>query len=179
MALGSDSRLGGTPTSRQTLAPPATSSPAAATRSVRYGAPQGDDNPLADFKNNRMAAAAGSAQGAIREMDRAGMSRGKGQRYASEIAEAGADADARSDVAQAELGFAQQNAMSRQAFDNMKANERLNTEGLLEQLRSNSRQQQLAKQGWMQDLYETMGRGLFAHNQMQLDMSPLWRRLLS
>lgn len=180
MALGSDAGLRGTPTNRSTMAPPASGSAPPAGRSQRYsGAPVADDSPLSDYKNNRMAAAAGSSQGAIREMDRAGISRGKGQRYAADIAEASADADARSDVAQAEMGVAQQNAMARQAYDNMRKNENLNTEGLLEQLRSNRRSEQLAKQGWMQDLYETMRRGQFGLDDMQLDMSPLWRRLLS
>lgn len=178
MALGADSRLGGAPVSRQTFAPPG--SKPAPSQSVRYsGAPQADDRATADFENNRMAEAAGSAQGAIREMDRAGISRGKGQQYASSIAEAGAMADATTDVARMNAGVQQQNAMARQSYENMKKNERLNTEGLLENLRSNSRQEQLAKQGWMQDLYEAMRRGQFGLNQMQLDMSPLWKSLFS
>lgn len=180
MALGSDTSLRGTPVNKATMMPPATGSAPPAGRSQRYmGAPQADDNPLADFTNNRMAQAAGGAQAAIREMDKAGMSRGKGQRYAADIAEAAADADARGDVAQAEMGMAQQNAAARQAYGNMRKNENLNTEGLLEQLRSNRRTEQLAQQGWRQDLYETMRRGQFGLDQMRMDMSPLYRRLLS
>lgn len=178
MALGSDARLGGQQPYRQTFAP----KPAAPSqgRTVRYsGAPQANDGAMADFKNNRMAQAAGAAQDAIREMDRAGVSRGKGQRYAAEVAEADADAGARGDVAKMEMGVAQQNAMARQSFENMKKNERLNTEGLLEQLRTSERSERMARQGWGQDLYEAVRRGQFNLDQMNLDMSPLWQRLFS
>lgn len=147
---------------------------------MRYsGAPQVDDSAVANYANDRMASAAGSAQGAIREMDRAGVSRGKGQRYTSEIAEAGADADARADVAKMGLEVGKQNAAARQAYDNMKTNERLNTEGLLESLRSSQASERMARQGWAQDLYEAVRRGQFGLDQMRLDMSPLWQRLFS
>ena len=178
MALGSDGRLGGAPRMNTTMSPPRQAPPAG--RSMRYtGAPQIDDSAVADYGNDRMAAAAGAAQGAVREMDRAGVSRGKGQRYASEIAEAGADADARADVAKMGLDVGRQNAAARQAYDNMKANERLNTQGLLENLRSSQASERLARQGWAQDLYEAVQRGQFGLDQMRLDMSPLWQRLFS
>lgn len=178
MALGSDGRLGAAPRMNTTMSPPRQSPSGGVSR--RYsGAPQVDDGAVSAYANDRMAQAAGAAQGAVQSMDRAGVSRGKGQRYASEFAEASADADARADVAKMQLGVAQQNATARQAYQNMKANERLNTEGLLENLRSNQANERMARQGWGQDLYEAVRRGQFGLDQMRLDMSPLWQRLFS
>lgn len=179
MALGSDTRMGPAPRLYTSMSPKPGSAPTRSPAQRYNGAPQINDSAVSSAANNRLAEAGGAAQGAIREMDRAGTSRGKGQQYAASIAEAAADADARSDVAKMEQGVAMQNAAARQSYDNMKKNERLSTEGLLEQLRGNDISERLARQGWGLDAYEALRRGQFGLDQMRLDMSPLWQRLFS
>lgn len=177
MAIGSDRRLGAAPRMNTTMGPPRAPSPTTAQPQKFSRAPQINDSAVSNMANNRLAEAAGSAQGAIREMDRAGVSRGKGQRYAADIAEASADADARGEVAAMEQGVAKSNALARQAYDNTRSNERLQMESLLESLRSGQASERLARQGWGQDLYETMRRGQFGLDGMQLDYSSLLARL--
>lgn len=177
MAIGSDMRLGSAPRLHSPIGPPRAPSPTTAQPQKFSRAPQINDTAVSNMANNRLAEAAGSAQGAIRELDRAGISRGKGQRYAADIAEAAADADARGEVAQMEQGVAKSNALARQAYDNAQSNERLQMESLLESLRNNQVGERLARRGWGQDLYEGMRRGEFGLDGMQLDYSSLLARL--
>ena len=178
MAIGSDRRLGAAPRMNTTMGPPRAPSPTTAQPQRFSRAPQVNDSAVSSMANNRLAEAAGTAQGAIREMDRAGVSRGKGQRYAAEIAEAAADADARGEVAQMEQGVAKSNAMSRQAYDNMRSNERMQMESLLESLRNSQASERLARQGWGQSMYEGMRQGQFGLDNINLDYSSLLARLL-
>lgn len=178
MAIGSDRRLGAAPRMNTTIGPPRSPSPTTAQPQRFSRAPQISDTAVSNMANNRLAESAGSAQGAIREMDRAGVSRGKGQRYAADIAEASADADARGEVAQMEQGVAKSNALSRQAYDNMRSSERLQMEGLLDSLRNNQASERLARQGWGQSLYEGMRQGQFGLDSINLDYSSLLARLL-
>lgn len=177
MAIGSDLTLGPAPKTNTPFGPPRSPAPTTAQPQRYSGAPRINDNAVADLANNRLAEAAGFGQGAIREMDRAGVSRGRGQRYAADIAEANADSEARGEVAKMEQGVANQNALARQQYDNTRANERLQMSGLLEGLRSNSVNERLARQGWGQDMYETQRRGQYGLDQMQLDYMPLLARL--
>lgn len=178
MALGSDRQLGAAPRMNTTIGPPRAPSPTTAQPQRFSRAPQINDSAVSDMANNRLAEAAGSAQGAIRQMDRAGISRGKGQRYAADIAEASADADARGEVAQMEQGVAKANSLARQTYDNTRANERLQTEGLLESLRNSQASERLARQGWGQGMYEAMRQGQFGLDNINLDYSSLLARLL-
>jgi hypothetical protein len=179
MAIGADYKVGQAPRLVNTMSPKPGSAPTGGPVQRYTGAPQINDNAVADAANNRLAQAAGARREAVGEMTRAGISRGKGHEYAGDIADEAALADARSDVAKMELGVSQQNAAARQSYDNMKKNERLSNDGLLEQLRSNDVSERLARQGWGLDAYEALRRGQFGLDQMRLDMSPLWKRLFS
>ncbi len=177
MAVGSDSRLGPVPRMNKPMGPPRPAAPTSQQPRRYSGAPQVNDNAMADMANNRLAEAVGAGRSARSAMDRAGISRGKGHQYAADMAEAASDAQARAEVAQMEQGAAKQNSLSRQAYDNMRSNERLQYDGLLENLRSNQASERTARRGWGQDLYETMRRGQFGLDGIQLDYMPLLARL--
>lgn len=171
MAIGAD----------LTLAPPKKAAPApmqrAASRPSAGMPPMIADSAVQDVVNNTLAGSAGSGALAMKEMDRAGVSRGKGQQYRADIAQADADATARSGAVKAEMGAAAANANARNSYDMLMENERLSNAGLLEGLRSSSAMERLARQGRSQDMYEAQRRGQFGLDSIYLDYSPLLQGL--
>lgn len=135
------------------------------------------DRAVQAAANNQMSAGYGAREMTLADSDRRGVSRGKGQQYAAQTAQEAADAKASAGAAATEMGAAAANAGARQAYDNMLANERLNTAGLLEGLRSNSAMERLAQRGRGQDMYEAIRRGQFGLDQQQLDFTPLLQGL--
>lgn len=136
------------------------------------------DGAVQDQVNNLMAAGAGQKRTALTGMDRAGISRGKGQRQMADFAAAGADVQARSGAAEAEMQAASQNANARNAYENTRDNERMMAGGLLENLRNMQAMERLTKKGFQQDMYETDRRGQFGLDSQYLDLSPLLSALL-
>jgi len=137
-----------------------------------------DDRRVADQKNNLLAGSAGAGQVALQSMDRAGVSRGKGQQFRADLAQAGADVEASAGAEQAEMGASMANRSAAQAYDTTMQGERLANAGLLENLRAASLRERYAKQGWQQDLFEAMRRGQFGLDSIYLDTSPLIDALL-
>lgn len=132
-----------------------------------------NDNAVSAMANNQRAAGVGAGRMALAESDRAGMSRGKGQQYLADIAEAGATAAGNNAANMTESGAGIADANAQRAFENTASNERLSNAGLLEGLRNNKAMERLAGRGWQQDIYEAMRRGRFGLDQQQLDYTPL------
>jgi hypothetical protein len=131
------------------------------------------DSAVAGQVNNIFAGAAGSGRAAMQSMDRAGISRGKGQQLRSDMTQAGADVQAATGAAQTEMGAADSNNRARQAYDVAMRSEQIGNSGLLESLRASKAREGVAKQGWQQDLVEAMRRGQLGLDSIQLDTSPL------
>lgn len=167
MAIGLDSSL---PKQR----PPVLAKPGSQQQpSMPTRAPQIADRTVQAAANNAYESGAGARQMAVNEMARPGVSRGKGHQYYGDVAQSAADTKGATDAAGLEMGAAQSNAAARLAYDNTMKQEQLANAGLLEQLRSNSSAERLAKQGWQQDLYETLMRGQMGLDSMYLDKTPL------
>lgn len=189
MAIGSDLTLGGGtfspgPPKPPPLSWPTKQQPATATgkagQSNPYGrAPGGiGDDISQSAENNAMAGSAGVGMASLQGMDRAGVSRGKGQRSRADVAQAGADIGGRMQSQQIQQGIASANAKNQQGYEHSMRMEQLGNQGLLEGLRSQGARERLAGQGWTQDIYEALANGRFSLDQMQLDMSPLLRSLM-
>lgn len=146
--------------------------------SYGYRPPMISDSAVQGAVNNQLEAGFGVGAATLRGSDRAGISRGKGQRYMADIAQAGADAQGRAAAAQTEMGASSANAAAESAYRNTMQNERLSNEGLLEGLRHAGSMEGIAKQGWQQNLYEQMRRGRFGLDSQQLDWTPLLQSLL-
>lgn len=169
MALGADMSL-----------PSKTQSPLRGNGVPAFGAqpPMVNDNRVSDQRNNLLAGSAGAGRVAMQGMDRAGLSRGRGQQLRSDMAQAGADIEASSAAQQTEMGAANANRSARQSYENTMRGEQLANAGLLENLRSNNVRERLAKQGLQQDMYEAMRRGQFGLDSIYLDKTPLIEALL-
>jgi hypothetical protein len=111
-------------------------------------------------------------------MDRAGVSRGKGQQYMADAAQADADATGQAAAANTEFGAGMANISASRAYENAMRGEQLQNAGLLENLRSASAQESQSARGLGQNLYESVARGRANLNNMQLDyISPLLQKL--
>lgn len=175
MAIGADSSLPSA--SKSPLRQPAPA-PMQKTPSLGYQPPMINDAKVADQSNNIFAGSAGAGRAAMQSMDRAGISRGKGQQFRADMAQAGADVQAASGAAQLDMDVADANARTRQAYDTTMRGEQLANAGLLENLRAAKVRERTAGQGWQQDLFEAMRRGQFGMDSIQLDTSPLIDSLL-
>lgn len=169
MALGADMSL-----------PSRNQSPLRGKSVPTFGAqpPMMDDRRVSDQRNNLLAGAAGAGRVAMQGMDRAGVSRGRGQQLRSDMAQASADVEASTAAQQADMGASNANRAARQSYENTMRGEQVANAGLLENLRSNTVRERLAKQGWQQDLYEAMRRGQFGLDSIYLDKTPLIDALL-
>lgn len=178
MAIGADNSLRFK--SPSGLVP--TRGPAAPQQSQAAGSPfrryAMNDNAVAAMANNQRAAGVGAGRQALSDSDRAGMSRGKGQQYLADIAEAGATASANAAANATEAGAGMADTNAQRAYENASANERLSSSGLLEGLRNTRAMEGQAGRGWQQNLMEAMRRGQFGLDQQQLDYTPLLGRLL-
>lgn len=141
-------------------------------------APRIDDRRVADQTNN-LYGRTGAREMTLQGMDRAGISRGKGQRFRADVAAAAQNSANRADALRAEMGASQANVAAAQQYESMRNSERMNNEGLLQNLRNTERQEQMARQAAGLDAYENFARGQFNLDSMQLDYTPLLRNLLS
>lgn len=175
MAVGLDSSLparGASPLQPRRSAPMQAASPG-------LGRPPAiSDAAVQGAVNNQMAAGFGAREMALSDADRRGMSRGKGQRYAAQMAQDAADVKGSVGAAQTEMAAAAANAQARQAYDSTMRNEQIANAGLLEGLRNNDAMERLAGRNVQQDMYEAYRRGQFGLDQQQLDWTPLLSKLL-
>lgn len=160
------------------LAPRPTGTKQASVPSYGYMPPMISDSKVNDQTNNLYAASAGAGRTAMQGMDRAGVSRGRGQQMRADMAQASADVQAGTAAAQVEAGAADANNRARQSYETTMRGEQLSNAGLLENLRSANVREKYAKQGWQQDLYEAMRRGQFGLDSIYLDRTPLIESLL-
>lgn len=170
MAVGTDTRLNGVGR--------ATASQGGGAPAYGPRPPVIADSALQGVVNNSYASAQGSARNALTSMDRGGLSRGKGQQYASQIAETGATAQAANDAAQAEMGVAQANAGAANAYDYAMQQERLGNAGLLENLRNQTAMNRIQRGGMAQNMNEAMRRGQFGLDSIRPDYTSLLGSLL-
>lgn len=132
-----------------------------------------NDNAVADMQNNQRAAGVGAGRAALTEMDRGGVSRGRGQQYLSDMAEMSANVagNAAADKTGQMAAFA--NANAQRAYDSALADEQVANKGLLEGLRNTSAMERLSRRGLTQNMNEAIRRGQFGLDQMQMDYTPL------
>ena len=136
------------------------------------------DDIVQSVANNQMAQSAGAGMQALQGMDRAGVSRGKGQRDRAEAAQAMADVASAGAANKTQMGVASANAKAQRDYENTMRMEQLGTKGLLEGLRAARAREGLASRGWSQDIYEALANGQFNLDSIQLDMSPFLRGLM-
>jgi hypothetical protein len=136
------------------------------------------DDVVQSVSNNQMAQSAGAGMSALQGMDRAGISRGKGQRSRADTAQAMADVSASGAAARTQMGVSSANAKAQRAYENSMRMEQLGTGNLLEGLRSGRARERLAERGWSQDVYEALANGQFNLDSIQLDLSPFLRSLM-
>jgi len=175
MAIGMDYSLA--PPKR----PPApTAPPTSKGAAPSYGQqpPAISDRVTQGLANNLAASSFGAGQLARNAMDRAGMSRGKGQEYYGDVAQAQADVKAQSASVGAEMEASAANAKARADYENTMKAERAANDGLLESLRGSAAAERFAKLGFGQDIYEAIARGQFGLNSMNLDPTSLLRALM-
>jgi hypothetical protein len=175
MAIGVDNRLKSNVYKKGSPLDP----PDAPKGKGRSFAPQIADSAVSDQANNILASSAGGSRMAMQGMDRAGVSRGRGQQYRADYAQAAGDTQARLGAAQTAMGAASANAQARQAYQSERDALGMNSAGLLESLRSSSASQGMARRGMEQDTMETMARNRFGLDSIQLDTSPLLQKLLT
>ena len=135
--------------------------------------PMISDSSVQDSVNNQMAAAAGAGRATLAGMDRAGVSRGRGQQRMADMAEASADALARMGAAKTEMGAAAANAAAQQTYQNTMRGEHISNTGLLENLRQATAMERIQQRGWKQDLNEAIRRGQFGLDSIYLDRTPI------
>ena len=179
MAIGADRSLPSRVTSPLRAAPagPSPVAPRAAPSAAAM-APRIDDRRVADQSNN-LYARTGAKELALQGMDKAGISRGKGQQFRAEMAQAQQSSANRADAMRTEAGASQANVSAAQQYEAMRNSEKMSNEGLLQNLRDSERQERMARQSAGMDAYETALRGQFNLDSMQLDYTPLLRQLLS
>lgn len=141
-------------------------------------APRIDDRRVANQANN-LYARTGAREMTLQDMDRAGVSRGKGHQLRADMAAAAQNSANRSDALRAEMGAQQANVSAAQQYDAMRNAERMSSEGLLQNLRDSDRQERMARNSASMDEYETWMRGRFGLDSMQLDPSSLLNRLFT
>lgn len=163
--------------SRSPLRAPA-SSPQSGQPSSYARAPRIDDRRVANQANN-LYARTGAREMTLQDMDRAGVSRGKGHQLRADMAAAAQNSANRADAMRAEMGASQANASAAQQYDATRNSERLESKGLLQNLRDSERQERMARRSAAMDEYENWTRGQFNLDSMQLDTLPLLRQLLS
>lgn len=152
---------------------PSNPAPMQATPSYAPRPPAIADSAVQGAVNNQMAAGYGAGQMALKDSDRRGMSRGRGQQYYANIAQEAADAKAQAGAAQTEMGAAAANAAADLQYQNTMRGEQLANANLLEGLRNSQVTEQLSKNSGAQQLYEAYRRGQFGLDSMQLDYTPL------
>lgn len=136
------------------------------------------DDVVQGVVNNQLAQSAGAGMSSMQGMDRAGMSRGKGQRSRADMAQSVADVSASGAANRTQMGVASANAKTQRAYDNTMRMEQLGTKGLLEGLRANRAREGLTERGWAQDVYEALANGQFNLDGIQLDPSSFLRSLM-
>jgi hypothetical protein len=136
------------------------------------------DAAVASQQNNLLAGAAGTGAAARQGMDRAGISRGRGQQFRADMAQAGADAQAMAESNSVAAGVADANARANQAYDTTMRSEQVGNAGLLESLRVAGNRERIAKQGWQQDMAEARRRGQLGLDSIYVDRTPLIGSLL-
>jgi hypothetical protein len=137
------------------------------------------DSAVQSQANNAFAAGAGAGRSSLMATDRAGISRGRGQKYRADMASANSMAQSTNAANQITQDAGNANASARLAYDNAMRGEQMQYAGLLEGLRSTSAMNQLARRGFGQDASEARARGKFGLDSIYLDKTPLLGALFS
>ena len=144
----------------------------------RQSPPMISDSAVQSQANNIYAAGVGGGRTAMQAMDRAGISRGRGQQSRADTAEALGGVQAAQSAYDAEAGAAASNAKARYGYDAAMRGEQMGMAGLLEGLRNMQSGADMARMGFKQDLYEANRRGQMGLDSIYLDRTPLLGALL-
>lgn len=136
------------------------------------------DRTVQAAANNQLAAGFGAREMGLKEGDRAGVSRGRGQQYYANIAQEAADAKGEAGAAQTQMAAAASNAAAQQQYDSALRNESLMNSGLLEGLRSGSAMERLGGRANRMAIEQAIRRGQFGLDSIGLDYSSLLAGLL-
>lgn len=145
----------------------------------RQSPPMISDSAVQSQVNNTRAAGVGGGRVAMQAMDRAGVSRGRGQQMRADMAEAVGDVQSRIAANDAQSGAAASNAQAQYAYDAAMRGEQMGGRGLLEGLRNARAMAALQQQGFGRNEYEAAARGQFGLDSIYLDKTPLLNTLLS
>lgn len=144
----------------------------------RQAPPMISDSAVQSQVNNTRAAGIGGGRVAMQAMDRAGVSRGRGQQARADMAEAIGDVQSRLSANQAASGAAASNAQAKFAYDAAMQGEQMAGAGLLEGLRNARAMAALQRQGFGRDQYEAAARGKLGLDSIYLDRTPLLNALM-
>ena len=140
--------------------------------------PMISDASVQSSVNNTLAAGAGAGRSSLMATDRAGISRGRGQAYRAQMADAAAAAEAQNQAAQTTQDVNNANASARLAYETAMKGEQLQGRGLLEGLRNSNAMAQASRRGIYQNQLEADARGRFGMSSIQLDKTPLLQALM-
>lgn len=131
------------------------------------------DSAVQSMANNQLASGYGTREQSLRDSDRRGISRGKGQYAAAESAQEAADAKGQAAAAQTAFQSAAANSAANQEYQNAMREEQLMRSGLLEQLRNNQAMARIQGQQNQQQVMQAIRRGQFQLDSQYLDPTPL------
>ena len=178
MAIGTDNRL------KSSLVSPLSKKPKAPMKTPPRKTPAYspmmklvDQGAVDDVNNNVLAGAAGSGRMAMQDMAGRGLSAGRGQQARADMAQENAVADAALKASQNNQQADQQNKRKKLAYDTALKSEDLANQGLLQQLRMSGFGEDLARQGFEQDMIEAKRRGQLGLDSIFNDFTPLLRGL--
>lgn len=144
-----------------------------------YRPPSISDASVQSAVNNQLEAGAGARDVAIQSLDNTkGLSRGRGINYAADMAQANADATARSGAYATEAGAADSNARAQFAYESALRNQQIGAGGLLDGLRHQQAMEALNNRGLQQNINEAYRRGQFGLDSIRLDLNPLLAGLM-
>lgn len=135
------------------------------------------DTAVTNANNNIMASQAGSGRAAAQKMGGRGMSAGRGQQARSERAQDDANVKGYLGSAKNDMAASQQNAAIDSAYDNMRANRSVNTQGLLAGLRQGQADGSMIGSTGNMDSFS--GQQYQTSASMKLDKTPMLRYLMS
>lgn len=135
------------------------------------------DTAVTNANNNIMAGSAGAGRAAAQKMGGRGMSAGRGQQARSERAQDDATIKGYLGSAKNDMAASSQNAAIDSAYDNMRAGNAVNTQGLLSGLRQGQADNSMLGQSGNMD--SLSGQNYQTSASMKLDKSAMLRHLMS
>ena len=134
------------------------------------------DTAVTNANNNIMANSAGAGRAATQKMGGRGMSMGRGQQARADRAQQDATIKGYLGAARNDMAASQQNAAIDSAYDNMRQNSMVNTQGLLSGLRNGQMDQSMLGQAG--DMMGMSGQNFVNSASIGLDKAALLKHLM-